>query len=164
MKSETTLKPSFGARIVSLFGWLAVCYMAASTGAFVSTGDWYASLTKPSWNPPAWIFGPVWSFLYTVMAVAAWLVWCIGGWKQQRAPLGLFVVQLMLNAIWTPLFFGLHLPSLAFGEIILLWFALAATLYLFWTRRRLAGVLLIPYLIWISFAAYLNFTIWQLNS
>lgn len=164
MNSETTSKQSIGKSGLSLVGWLALCFAAASTGVFVSTGDWYASLIKPSWNPPSWLFGPVWSILYCVMAVAAWLVWCLGGWERQRIPLALFVLQLTLNALWTPLFFGLHMPGLAFGEMCLLWLALVSTVILFWRIRPLAGFLLVPYLGWVSFAAFLNFTIWQLNS
>ena len=164
MKSDTTHGPSMGTSGLSLVGWLVLCLAAASTGVFVSTGDWYASLTKPSWNPPSWLFGPVWSILYCMMAVAAWLVWCLGGWERQRIPLALFVLQLTLNALWTPLFFGLHMPGLAFGEMCLLWLALVSTLVQFWRIRPLAGFMLIPYLGWVSFAAFLNFTIWQLNS
>ena len=164
VNSETTSKQSIGKSGLSLVGWLALCFAAASTGVFVSTGDWYASLIKPSWNPPSWLFGPVWSIFYCVMAVAAWLVWCLGGWERQRIPLALFVLQLTLNALWTPLFFGLHMPGLAFGEMCLLWLALVSTVILFWRIRPLAGFLLVPYLGWVSFAAFLNFTIWQLNS
>ena len=127
-------------------------------------GDWYAALHKPSWNPPPWVFGPAWTFLYITMAVAAWLVWREGGWKAQRRALGLFIVQWFLNALWTPLFFGAHRPGVAFGEIVLLWLAIAATLVAFWLVKKAAGLLLVPYLAWVSFAAALNFTIWRLNS
>ncbi len=97
------------------------------------------------------------------MALAAWLVWREGGWRVQARALGLFLVQWLLNALWTPLFFGLHQPGFAFAEIMLLWLALSATCVRFWRIRRLAGVLLVPYLAWVSFAAFLNFTLWQLN-
>lgn len=155
---------SKGAQALALAGWLALCFAAAATGVFVSTGDWYAALHKPSWNPPPWVFGPAWTFLYITMAVAAWLVWREGGWKAQRRALGLFIVQWFLNALWTPLFFGAHLPGVAFGEIVLLWLAIAATLVAFWRVKKAAGLLLVPYLAWVSFAAALNFTIWRLNS
>jgi len=128
-----------------------------------ASGGWYASLLKPAWNPPAWVFGPAWTVLYVSMAVAAWLVWREGGWKAQRPALGLFLVQWLLNALWTPLFFGMHRTGLAFAEIIALWLALAVTLVVFWRVRMAAGVLLVPYLAWVSFAAFLNFTIWRLN-
>jgi tryptophan-rich sensory protein len=110
------------------------------------------------------VFGPVWTLLYVLMAVAAWLVWREGGWKIQRVPLGLFLFQWLLNALWTPLFFGLHRSGLAFAEIIIFWLVLAATLRSFWRVRQAAGVLLVPYLAWVTFAAVLNFTIWRLNS
>ena len=152
-----------GRQTIALIGWLALCFVAAGTAVFVSTDGWYAALHKPSWNPPAWLFGPAWILLYITMAVAAWLVWREGGWKTQGRTLGLFLLQWLLNALWTPLFFGLHRPGLAFAEIILLWLAIAATLALFWRVRRVAGVLLVPYLAWVSFAAELNFTIWRLN-
>lgn len=155
--------PSAGRQTIALIGWLALCFAAAGTAAFVSTGGWYAALHKPSWNPPSWVFGPAWSLLYVLMAVAAWLVWREGGWRVQGRTLGLFLLQWLLNAVWTPLFFGLHLPALAFAEIVLLWLAIAATLASFWRVRRVAGVLLVPYLAWVSFAAALNFTIWRLN-
>jgi tryptophan-rich sensory protein len=98
------------------------------------------------------------------VAVAAWLVWRAGGWQKRRLPLGLFLLQWLLNALWTPLFFGLHRSDLAFTEIILLWLVLAATLWSFWQVRKAAGVLLVPYLAWVIFAAVLNFTLWRLNS
>ena len=126
-------------------------------------GEWYASLNKPSWNPPAWIFGPVWTLLYTMMAVAAWLVWRRGGFAVHRKPLACFLVQLALNAAWTPLFFGLHQPGWAFAEIVLLWLAIVATLAAFWRVHRPAAWLLVPYLAWVSFATFLNFTLWQMN-
>lgn len=147
-----------------LAAWLALCFGAASLGAFFMPGEWYATLKKPSWNPPGWIFGPVWSALYVLMAVAAWLVWQRGGFAAQRRPLALFLVQLALNAAWTPLFFGLHWPGLAFAEIVLLWLAIAATLAAFRPVSRTAAWLLVPYLAWVSFAAVLNFTLWRLNS
>ncbi len=150
-------------RRLALIGWLALSFAASISGVFVSTKGWYAGLTKPPWNPPAWVFGPAWTTLYVLMAVAAWLVWREGGWKRQRFPLGLFLLQWLLNALWTPLFFGMHCSGLAVAEIILLWLALAATLWSFWRVRWVAGLLLVPYLVWVAFAGMLNFTIWQLN-
>ena len=150
--------------------WLAlgclmmVCFVAAAMGGLFMPAEWYATLKKPSWNPPGWIFGPVWTALYTMMAVAAWLVWQRGGFAAQRRPLGLFLVQLTLNAAWTPLFFGLHRPGLAFAEIVCLWLAIAATMVAFSPLSRAAAWLLAPYLAWVSFAAALNFALWRLNS
>ena len=151
------------ARSFALGGWLLVCFAAAAMGGLFMPGEWYASLKKPSWNPPGWVFGPVWTALYTMMAVAAWQVWRQGGWGKQCKPLLIFLAQLALNALWTPLFFGLHRPGVAFAEIGLLWLAIATTLTAFRPVSRVAVWLLAPYLSWVSFAAALNFTLWQLN-
>lgn len=147
----------------ALAGWLVLCFSAASLGAFFMPGEWYARLKKPSWNPPGWIFGPVWSSLYTMMAVAAWLVWKRGGFAAQRRPLRLFLVQLALNGAWSPLFFGLHRPGVAFAEILLLWLAIVTTLKAFRPVSRVGAWLLAPYLAWVTFAAVLNFTLYRLN-
>jgi tryptophan-rich sensory protein len=110
------------------------------------------------------VFGPVWTALYLMMAIAAWLVWRCGGWKARKAELGMYLLQWALNALWTPLFFGLQRPGLAFAEIVLLGFALLATLIAFRRVRPAAALLLVPYALWVLFAAVLNFTIWRLNS
>lgn len=148
----------------ALVAWLAVTFSAAVLGGLFMPDEWFASLQKPSWNPPGWIFGPVWTALYTMMAVAAWLVWRQGGWGKQRKPLLIFLAQLALNAAWTPLFFGLHNPGLAFLDIVLVWLAIIATIAAFWRVHRTAAALLFPYLAWVSFAMFLNFTIWRLNT
>ncbi|MBM3844901.1 MAG: tryptophan-rich sensory protein [Verrucomicrobia bacterium] len=150
--------------VLVLIGWLLLCFGAAWFGASFPPGAWYASLNKPSWNPPNWVFGPVWTALYTMMAVSAWLVWRNRGFVKNALPLGSFLVQLILNALWSWLFFGLQNPALAFAEIVLLWLAIGATLLLFGRRSPLAAWLLAPYLVWVSFAAALNFTLWRLNS
>jgi len=150
--------------VAGLIGWLALTFSASLTGVFVSTGGWYAELAKPAWNPPNWVFGPAWTTLYAMMAVAAWLVWQRGGWKPRRRPLALYLVQLALNALWTPLFFGLHRPGLAFAEIMVLDTALLATVLAFWRARLAAGLLLVPYALWVTFATVLNFTIWRMNA
>lgn len=149
--------------LIALAGWIALCFGAAATGAFVSIDGWYADLAKPVWNPPPWLFGPVWSTLYLMMAVAAWRVWSLGGFPARKRPLTLFLVQLGLNALWTPLFFGLHRPGLALFEIILLWVAIVATLRAFHRVDRPAAFLLLPYLAWVTFATVLNATLWQMN-
>lgn len=156
-------RPSRARSALAFAGWMLACLAAAAMGALFMPGEWYASLRKPSWNPPGWIFGPVWTALYTMMAVAAWLVWRRGGWGKQRKPLLIFIVQLMLNALWTPLFFGLHRPAWAFAEIVLLWLAIVATIVVFRPVSGPAMLLLVPYLAWVSFAAVLNFTLWRLN-
>lgn len=150
-------------RVLGLGGWFLLSFAAAAFGSLFMPGEWYAQLRKPAWNPPNWIFGPVWTALYTMMAVAAWLVWGRGGFAAQRAPLGLFLLQLLFNAAWSALFFGLQNPGLAFAEIVLLWLAIVGTLIAFWKAHRFASVLLLPYLAWVTFAAVLNFTLWQLN-
>ena len=116
-----------------------------------------------AWAPPAFVFGPVWTILYAMMGIAAWLVWRRGGFKAHGVALSLFLVQLVVNGTWSWLFFGFRLGALAFVDILLLWFLIAGVLYLFWRASLVAGVLLIPYWLWVTFAAYLNFTIWQLN-
>jgi tryptophan-rich sensory protein len=150
--------------ILGLLGWLGVTFAAAWAGSRFMPGAWYAALAKPAWNPPNAIFAPVWSVLYGLMAVAAWLVWRRAGFSGAGAALGLFAVQLILNALWSYLFFGRHQPGLAFGDIVVLWVAILSVVLLFWRVDRVAGALLLPYLAWVGFAAYLNFTLWRLNA
>jgi tryptophan-rich sensory protein len=150
-------------RPLALLLWILLCFTAAAGGGFVMTGDWYAMLSKPTWNPPSWVFGPVWTLLYIMMGVSAWLVWKEGGFAQQRKPLTLFLVQLVLNAIWTPLFFGAHELGIAFAEILLLWLAILATILAFRRVSTTAAWLLVPYLLWVSFASVLNATLWWMN-
>jgi len=149
---------------LALVGLVAVCFGVAGIGGLTTNSNvpnWYAGLEKPAWTPPGWIFGPVWSFLYLSMAVAAWLVWRRGN---ALVPLTLFAVQLAFNAAWSWLFFGLYNPGAAFIDVVLLWAAIVATMLVFWFRSTIAGLLFVPYLAWVSFAAVLNFTIWRLNS
>jgi len=146
-----------------LLGWLVLCFAAAATAGFVSTTGWYAALHQPAWNPPAWLFAPVWTVLYVMMAVAAWQVERAGGWEARKPELRLFLLQWALNAAWTPLFFGWHQVGWALVEIIVLWVALVLTVRAFWRVRRSAGLLLLPYLAWVTFAACLNGTVWWLN-
>jgi benzodiazapine receptor len=160
---EKTNQPSTGRSALALAGWLALTFAAAAMGGFFMPGEWYTAHKKPSWNPSSWIFGPVWTALYTIMAIAAWLVWKRGGFASQRVALSLFLLQLLLNALWSPVFFGMKNPALAFVDIVLLWIALLAAVVAFWKARPLAGVLLAPYLRWVTFASALNFTLWQLN-
>ena len=143
---------------------IAVTFLAPALGAWAMPGEWYASLRKPSWNPPSWIFGPVWTVLYLMMATAAWLVWRRGGWAGQRRALSLYLGQLALNAAWSPLFFGLKMPGLAFAEILLLLASILATTSVFRGVNKIAGALLVPYIAWVSFATFLNYTLWRLNA
>jgi tryptophan-rich sensory protein len=164
MKPENHSRPAASRQALAFIGWLALCFTAASSAAFIPPDSWYDALKKPTWNPPSWVFGPAWTLLYILMATAAWLVWREGGWKRHGRALNLFLLQWLLNALWTPLFFGLHRPGLALIGILALWLAIAATLIAFWRISRPAGLLLVPYLAWVSFASALNFAIWHLNS
>ncbi len=149
--------------LLGLVVFLLLCYGAASIGARFTPGPWYAGLAKPGWTPPGAVFAPVWTILYGLMAVAGWLVWKAGATAPTRAALAVFAVQLVLNTAWSSLFFGLERPDLALLCIVLLWAAIVATITAFWRVRPLAGGLLLPYLIWVTFAAALNFEIWRLN-
>lgn len=150
--------------IVGLVGWVALSFLAGWFGSRFPASEWYAKLEQPAWAPPAWLFGPVWSLLYLMMGVAAWLVWRERGFSGARGALTLFLAQLVLNALWSWVFFGLRAPGAAFAEIVVLWAAILATLLAFWRVRRLAGALLMPYLAWVTFAAALNFALWQMNT
>ncbi|MCC5908798.1 MAG: tryptophan-rich sensory protein [Balneolaceae bacterium] len=147
--------------------WLGICYFTAWIGAQVSPGIassvWYDSIQKPDWNPPAWVFGPVWTTLYTMMGVAGWLVWKNYGFTDAKAALSVFLIQLILNGLWSQIFFGLQEPGWAFLEIILLLAAIILTTILFFEKNRVAGWLMIPYILWVSFATVLNGAIWWLN-
>ena len=142
---------------------LAATFSAAYVGSRFPVDDWYAALSKPTWNPPNWLFGPVWGILYLLMAIAAWLVWRKSGFAGAAIPLGIFVLQLGLNAAWSWLFFGRHELGLALIEILVLWGAILGTIIGFWRLNPISGILLVPYLLWVTFTAVLNFTIWRLN-
>ncbi len=147
--------------VVLCFGVAAVGGMATATGV----GDWYPTLAKPAWNPPGWVFGPVWSALYLAMAVAAWWVYRkVGSLREAAVPLTFFAVQLALNLLWSFVFFAWQQPGWAFVEIIALWVMVLATMAAFFSRSKVAGGLFVPYFAWVSFAAFLNWTIWRLNS
>lgn len=148
---------------LSLLPFVAVCFGVAAISSWFTLGSlktWYAGLQRPIWTPPDWIFGPVWSVMYLMMAISAWLVWSAAGWG---AALTLFTIQLLLNALWSVLFFGMHRVGAAFAEILLLWMMLIATAVAFLPVSLLAAWLLLPYIAWVAFASYLNFRIWQMN-
>lgn len=149
--------------LVGLIGWLAITFAFAAVGAQFKPGAWYDGLAKAAWNPPAWIFAPVWTLLYLLMAVAAWRVWRQAGWTRARLGLGVYVVQLILNALWSFLFFGLHRPDLALADLVMLWIAIFAAWQSFRRIDRPAGWLFVPYLAWVTFAATLNYAVWKLN-
>jgi tryptophan-rich sensory protein len=146
--------------------FIAVCLAVAASGAIFTAGsvrDWYPMLHKPSWTPPSRLFGPVWTILYLMMAIAAWLVWRRRGFVSVHSPLVLFAFQLALNAAWSPLFFGLKNPSAGLLDIVPLWAAILATIVAFWKISPAAGALLVPYWLWVGFATALNFAIWKMN-
>jgi tryptophan-rich sensory protein len=151
-------------KIVGLILWVGLSLSAGLAGSRWLPGQWYALLDKPAWNPPSWIFGPVWTLLYVTMGVAAWLVWRQAGFAQARVALAVFVGQLVLNALWSYLFFGIHRMDLALVEIVILWSAILATAILFHRHSPPAAVLLVPYLLWVGFATALNTALWRLNA
>lgn len=142
---------------------LAVALTAGVGGLAVDSAEQYGRLRQPSWAPPSWLFGPVWTTLYALMAVAAWLAWRSGPISATRRALGAYCAQLALNAAWTPLFFGLGWRGIALIDITILWAMLVTTVVLFFRRSAVAGWLLVPYLFWTTFALCLNFAVWQLN-
>ncbi len=152
--------------LIGLAGWLALVFVAAAIGGAgsIDAGPFYRELARPNWAPPAWLFGPVWSALYFLIGIAAWLVWRRHGWDRARGALLLFIVQLGANALWSWLFFAWRLGAPAFVEIVALWLLIAATVVAFWRlRARLAAGLMLPYLAWVSFAVVLCYTVWQRN-
>lgn len=151
-------------QLPALAGWLVLTFIFAALGALASSqaAGFYQQLARPEWAPPPWLFGPAWSVLYLLMAIAAWRVQRAGG-AAARPALTLYVVQLAFNALWTWLFFGWQLGALAFVEILLLWLLIACTLRAFWRHDRWAGLLLVPYIAWVSFATCLCYSIWQRN-
>lgn len=156
---------SLSTQMLGLAGWLVLSFVAAGIGAIasVNAGEFYQQLARPEWAPPAWLFGPVWSVLYLLMGIAAWMVWRERGFRQARSALLLFLVQLAANALWTWLYFAWQLGALAFIEILILSALIVATIIAFWRVRPLAGALLLPYLAWVKFAAALSFATWQRN-
>ena len=152
-------------QFVGLLAWLAITGIAAFAGSMASrrSEDFYGQLVQPSWAPPPEVFGPVWTVLYILMALAAWLVWRVGGFDHARTALTLYLVQLAVNALWSWLFFAWQMGGAAFADIALMWVLVVATMAVFRRHSRPAALLLLPYLAWISFAAVLNLRLWQLN-
>lgn len=144
----------------------AACMSAAAIGGLLTTRsieEWYNTIKKPSWNPPEWAFGPIWTILYILMAISAWMLWEEGDAQSRLVPLSIFGVQLALNVIWSGVFFYKKMILGGLVEIIALWIAIFATLVAFWGESAIAAILLMPYLLWVSIASYLNYTIWRLN-
>lgn len=151
---------------LSLASFLVITFAVAGFGSYFtgsSVATWYPTLSKPTWTPPNWAFSPVWTVLYVMMATAGWIVWMRGRSSSAAVALGLFAVQLVLNAAWSWLFFGMRSVAAGLVDIALLWCAILATIIAFWRVSVLAGALMMPYLLWVSYAAALNFVIWKMN-
>jgi benzodiazapine receptor len=146
---------------------ILVCHLAGFIGSFAtssSVNTWYATLTKPSFNPPNWLFAPVWLALYTLMGISLYLLWIkLKKKKQIKSLIIFFFFSLLLNTIWSPVFFGFHNLGLALAIIFLLWLTILAMIYTFYEHSKWASILLIPYLLWVSFAGILNLALWYLN-
>jgi benzodiazapine receptor len=151
------------ASLVALLGFIAASILAATTGAVFRPGQWYEQLSKPFWRPPNGLFPPTWAVLYLTIAVSGWLVWRVASLSSAVLPLTIYFLQLGLNAAWSPIFFGMRRPDLAFLEILALWAAIVATVIAFYPIHAVAAWLLLPYLAWVTFAAALNFSVWRLN-
>ena len=150
--------------ILKLIICILICQIIGFAGSLFnikSIPGWYSKQKKPSFNPPNWIFGPVWTLLYLLMGISLYLVLISG--KVTTLAIIIFSIQLFLNLIWTAIFFGMKKPSLAFIEIILLWISILINIIIFYNLSKISAYLLIPYLLWVSFAAVLNFAIWKLN-
>lgn len=152
-------------QVLALLLIILVTFCAAAIGSIGSLNapQFYRELSLPSWAPPGWLFGPVWTLLYSMMAVAAWRVWRSAALPNSSRALQLYALQLGLNALWSWLFFAWYLGAAAFLEIMLLWLAIIATMRSFYLHSRLACWLLLPYLLWVSFATLLTFNLWQRN-
>ena len=149
--------------IAMLLAFIGACALASLVGALFRPGEWYERLAKPAWRPPNWLFAPVWGLLYLMIAISGWLVWREAGFSGAALPLAIYGLQLILNAAWSPVFFGLHRIGLAVIEIGLVWLSIVATIVLFAPVSSMAAWLLLPYLLWVTFAAALNYSVWSLN-
>lgn len=161
----TTTRVATPRPVAGIGAWVLLSFVAAAAGGVASAnaGDFYQQLDRPAWAPPPYLFGPVWSVLYFLMGLGAGLVWRARGFAGARTALTLFIVQLGLNALWTWLFFAWRQGNLAFGDIVVLWVLILATVLAFWRVRPLAGALLVPYLLWVGYAAALTYAVWQRN-
>jgi len=158
-------EPSKQNQIYGFIAWMLVSFTASAVGAIASiqAKTFYGQLLQPNWAPPAGVFGPVWTTLFAMMGIAAWLVWRSGGIRENRVAIILFLTQLSFNALWSWIFFAWQLGALALAEVIVLWILILATIVAFWRVSPLAGIMLVPYLLWVSFATVLTYSLWQLN-
>jgi tryptophan-rich sensory protein len=156
---------SRAARLAGLLAWGVLCFATAALGAVASieAASFYLQLARPAWAPPGWLFGPVWTLLYAMMALSAWLAWLRPPSPRRNAGLLLFVAQLVANALWSWLFFAWHRGAFAAAEVLVLWALIAATIVAFLPVRRAAALLLVPYLAWVSFASVLTWAVWLAN-
>jgi tryptophan-rich sensory protein len=143
--------------------FIVIAFLPSLGALLVETGGWYEALNKPLWNPPSWVFGPVWTLLYLMIGLAGYFAWTRGRRAERRAVFTVYGTQLLLNALWSPLFFGLHRPDWSLASLVLLWFAILLCIGIFSQRSRLAACLLLPYFLWVSFAGALNATISLIN-
>jgi len=157
--------PTVQKQIIGFVGWVALCFAASLAGAIASiqAKAFYGELIKPEWAPPAWLFGPVWTLLFSLMAISAWLVWREEGFAKNRGALTLFIVQLIPNVLWSWLFFAWKKGALSLIDNLLLSVLIIATIVSFWRINKIAGALLVPYFLWVCFAILLNYSVWQLN-
>ena len=150
---------------IKLFVAIIISELAGIIGSIFTTpsiNGWYAGIIKPSLNPPSWVFGPVWITLYFLMGISLWLIWKSGS-KEKKKAISLFIVQLVLNGIWSPIFFGAHSIGNALAVLVLLWASIVLTILIFKKISKPAAWLLVPYILWVSFALYLNYSIYALN-
>jgi tryptophan-rich sensory protein len=152
-------------QVIGLGVWLAISYAAAAIGAIASADapSFYTQLVRPSWSPPSWLFGPVWTLFYLLIGVAGCLVWKTAGLQGAKVALALYFAQLIANGLWSWLFFRWQNGLLAFVEVAVLWTLIVATILAFWRIKPAAGLLLVPYLLWVTYATALTYAIWQLN-
>jgi tryptophan-rich sensory protein len=151
-------------KAATLAAFVLVAFLPSAVAAFFRPGGWYETLAKPAWNPPGWVFGPVWTILYLLIGVSGYLAWASPSSRSRTGPFLVYGAQLFLNALWSVLFFGLHDPGLAFADLAALWIAIAANIALFWRLDRTSALLLVPYFAWTSFAGALNLVLWRLNT
>lgn len=147
----------------ALIGFAAACFAAALPGGIFRAGLWYEELARPRWRPPNWVFGPAWLLLYTMIALAAWLVWRGAGFAGAPWAMAAFIIQLLLNAAWSALFFGARRLDLAFVDLAALWLSIVAMIVTYHPVSETAALMMVPYLAWVTFAGALNLAIWRMN-
>ena len=166
MPKPTRGRPNRSRDLLALFAFIILCLAVSGAGGLITTTSvdtWYQALEKPPFNPPDWVFAPVWTALYILMGIAAWRVWRLRSLKATRAAFAVFGMQLCLNLAWSFLFFGLQRIDLALVEIVILLCAIAINTIMFWRIERLAGLLFVPYAAWVTYATILNASLWLLN-